>query len=204
MDIDLTRKTWAAFGYKESGKSTLAKIIGTEWGTEALYYDTLKEVPDTAKFHAYKPKNAQSVMELESVLLLLKQNHRYRMLIIDEANRYCPPKPHPLPLGVQDANDWCRHPQYNMSIGYIARRPVQINSDLVEICDYLFVFQLGGKNDIQYLNGLHEGLGDTVRNLKPYWFCFVNKNRTWEICEPLKVPADILNSDTKTLKGNTY
>jgi hypothetical protein len=45
----------------------------------------------------------------------------YSLFIIDEANRFCPPKPKLLPAAVADLNDQNRH--YLMSVGYVARRP---------------------------------------------------------------------------------
>ena len=204
MDVELTRKTWCVFGYKESGKSILAKTIAARYGSKALYYDVLHEVPETAAFHAYQPKNRHNVQELESIIKLVKNGKQYRMFIIDEANRYCPPKPRVLPDGVADMNDWCRHPQYNLSVGYIARRPVQINTDLVEIADYLFIFQLGGKNDLQYLNDLRSGLGDAVLNLPPHHFALVYPNRTWKIFNPVKVDKIYIGSDTRTLTSGRY
>jgi len=183
--IDLTRKTWALFGYKGGGKSTLAQYIASSYGASCLYYDTLHEVPDEVKFHSFQPVNRQSVAELEHLVEIIKNSKRYRMFIIDEANRFCKPKPVPLPQGIADMNDWCRHSQYNLSVGYIARRPVQLNSDLTEIADYLFIFQLGGKNDIQYLNDLRSGLGDVVKDLPLYHFVQVYPDRHWDILSPI-------------------
>jgi len=184
--LDLTCKTWAIFGYKGSGKSTLAQYIATTYGTRCLYYDTLREIPDDAKFHSYPPKNTHSITELQGIVTLAKNSNRYRMLIIDEANRFCKSKPSPLPQFIADMNDWCRHKPYNLSIGYIARRPVQLNQDLTEIADYLFLFSLGGKNDIQYLNDLRAGLGDAVQELEPYHFVIAGQDRHWEVMSPIK------------------
>ena len=186
--IDLTRKTWALFGYKGSGKSTLAKFIADSYGSGCFYYDTLHEVLEPVKFDFYQPVNRQAVDELENTVELIRKTKRYRMFIIDEANRFCKPKPVALPQGIADMNDWCRHPQYNLSVGYIARRPVQLNQDLTEIADYLFVFQLGGKNDIQYLNDLRDGLGDAVKDLPRYHFAQVYPDRTWEVMSPISPP----------------
>ena len=204
MKLNLTRKTWAVFGYKGGGKSTLSKGIASKYGLKCLYYDTLHEVPIEASFHSYQPKNRQNVSELEAVIALVKANKRYRLLIIDEANRYCPPKPHPLPAGIADMNDWCRHPQYNLSVGYIARRPVQLNTDLTELADYLFIFQLGGKNDIKYLNDLRNGLGDIVKDLPPFHFVLVKPDRTWEVHAPIKPDKIYLGSDTRRLTSGSY
>ncbi|MAH49530.1 hypothetical protein CMI37_27155 [Candidatus Pacearchaeota archaeon] len=185
--LQLTRKTWAVFGYKGGGKSILSQFIATQYGTACLYYDTLHEAPADAAFHSYQPKNRQNVGELEAVIQLLQANKRYRMFIIDEANRYAKPKPTPLPQGLADMNDWARHPQFNMSVGYIARRITQLNTDLTEIADYLFIFQLGGKNDILYLNDLRKGLGDVVKELPKYHFVMVDRSRHWRVMRPVEI-----------------
>lgn len=199
MNLKLTRKTWAVFGYKGGGKSTLAHYIASLYKEKCLYYDTLHEVPENVKFHTYPPKNRQSSLELENIVHLIKTGRRYRMFIIDEANRFCPPKPKPLPQGIADMNDWCRHSQYNLSVGYIARRPVQLNSDLTELADYLFIFQLGGKNDIQYLNDLRSGMGDAVKNLPLYHFLLVEPDRTWTILSPIDYRKIFTKGDNKLL-----
>lgn len=183
--IELERKTWTAFGYRGSGKSTLAQHIANSYGGSCLYYDTLHEVPDTVKFHSYQPANKHSLAELERIVEVVKSTKQYRMLIIDEANRFCKGKGIPLPQSIADMNDWCRHPQYNLSVGYIARRPVQLNTDLTELADYLFIFQLGGRNDIQYLNDLRAGLGDAVKDLPLYHFAQVYPDRHWDIMSPI-------------------
>jgi len=199
MKLQLTRKTWAVFGYKQGGKSTLAKWLATQYKDKCLYYDTLREVPGEALFHSYTPKNSQNTGELEAIINLLKINHKYRMFIIDEANRYCKPKPSPLPQTIAEMNDWCRHPQYNLSVGYIARRPVQLNTDITEIADYLFIFQLGGKNDIKYLNDLRDGLGDIARTLPAYHFLLVYPDRSYRICNPVNINKIFIGSDTRIL-----
>ena len=201
MKLQLTRKTWCVFGYKESGKSILAKVLATSYGEKCLYYDTLHECPSASKFHSYAPKNKQSLPELEVIIGLIQQNRRYRMFIIDEANRYAPAKPAVLPQSIADMNDWCRHPQFNLSVGYIARRPVTLNTDLTEIADYLFIFQLGGVNDIKYLNQMRSGLGDTVKELSQYHFVVVRPNRTWEVMSPVIPDKLFIGSDTRQLTG---
>lgn len=205
MDIKLERKTWCAFGYKETGKSSLVKTIAQVFGSECLYYDSQHEVPKDAGFHAYKPDDKHSVEELLSIAAALTMNKRYRMFIIDEADRFFPPKPKPLPKLIKDMNDSCRHPQFNMSIGYVARRPCSINTDLVEIADYIFCFNLGGKNDIKYLNDLATGLGDTVRNLEKYHFVVVpNIRKNYAVHRPIELDKIFVGSDTTMLQGGKY
>ena len=199
--IDLTGKTFAILGLKNTGKSTLSNLILNLYGADAIYYDTLYEAPEISPFDIYQPKNRYSVAELEDVIRrIIPQNinelPKYRMVIIDEANRFCPPKPTPLPAMIADLNDQCRH--YLMSAGFIARRPVQLNSDLIELADYIFVFRLTGKNDILYLNNTVTGLGDTVQALGQWEFVRVNPDKTYVICEPVK-PDKIWLNRAKTL-----
>lgn len=186
MDIQITRKTFCLFGYKASGKSTLAKYLATQYGEKCLYYDTLHECSTDAEFHTYRPKNTHNLGELLSVVELVKQSKKYRLFLIDEANRYIK-KNSPLPQPIADMNDWCRHPQYNLAVGYIARRPVQLNPELTEIADYLFIFNLGGINDIKRLNDMRAGLGDTVQSLPPYHFVVANQARQFYVSKPVNI-----------------
>jgi len=187
MNIQLTRKTWVIFGLKGGGKSTLAKYIAASYKQNCLYFDTLKECATDSEFHVYQPKDAHSTGELVTVVNLLKKARKYRMFIIDEANRYLPGNNIPLPQEVADLNDWARHPQYNISVGYIARRPVQLNTNLTEIADYLFIFHLGGKNDIRYLNDITNGLGDAVMLLPLHSFIIVYPDRHYEVSKPINI-----------------
>ena len=187
--MDLTGKTGCIFGLKGVGKSTLADTLLTQYEQNALYYDTLSEAPETSIYDIYQPKNRFSVAELEVVIKAIVPPNanilpKYKMLIIDETNRFCPPKPSPLPPMVGDLNDLCRH--YLMTVIFIARRPSQLNQDLTELADYLFIYKLTGKNDIQFLENTVSGLGDAVKSLGKFEFVLVNPDRTFEVCEPIK------------------
>ena len=181
--LNLKSKSACIFGLPDSGKSTLANFIASRYGTAAFIYDTLHEYPETP-FDCYVPKNRQSVTELEAVIRRVLASRRYSLFLIDETNRFCPSKPAPLPPAVADLNDFRAH--YELSVIYIARRPVQLNQDLTELAHYLFIFKLTGKNDIQYLNDLASGLGDAVSTLKPYHFVVVFPDRTFAVFNPVK------------------
>lgn len=184
--IDLTRKIFVVFGFREAGKSVLSANIGNVFGDKCLFYDTLNDWHNKqVKFDIYSPINRNNPFELEAVTKAVMANPKYTMFIIDEANRHCPSKPKPLPQAIADLNDWCRHPPYSMGAGFIARRPTQLNQDITELADYMFIFQLGGKNDIKFLNDLSDGLGDTVRKLPKYHFALVKPNRSYEVCNPV-------------------
>lgn len=182
MELDLESKGWAVFGLPDSGKSTLVNYILNQYGPQAFIYDTLNEY-GVGPYDSYAPRGRYDADELQDVIRLAMK--RYQMIAIDEANRFCPPKPAPLPQAIADLNDWRAH--YGISTGYVCRRPVQLNQDLTELAHYLFIFSLQGKNDGQYLNDLSDGLGDMVQQLQPYHFVIVDPQRHYQVSPP--VPA---------------
>ena len=181
--IDLHNKTTAIFGLRGSGKSVLANKIASSFGKRAFVFDTLNEVPENVPYVSYVPKVRNSVAELEMVIKSVITSKLYRAFILDEANRFCPSKPTPLPKEVADLNDQCRH--YGIAVIYIARRPTQLNQDLTELAEYLIIFHLKGKADIQYLNNLSEGLGQAVLNCEKFGFVLVNPDRSWQKYKPI-------------------
>lgn len=202
--IDLTAKTFCAFGLRQSGKSTLFAYILNEYGLNACIYDTLGEAPHNAPYAFFDPKSARyDTAMLEQfirnwIIPKGQESPRFDLFCIDEANRFCPPKPSPLPAAIAQLNDEGRH--YPMSIGYIARRPCQINQDLTELADYLFIFRLTGKADIKWLNDTVEGLGDVVKGLEKHHFVLLHPNRTYEICAPIKPPPGWLEKAAQRRK----
>ena len=103
--LDLENKAFCIFGLPDSGKSTLANYILNQYGASAFVYDTLREYP-ADPFDSYSPKNQNDVAELESIIRAAIASGRYSLIVIDEANRFCPPKPAPLPQAIADLNDW--------------------------------------------------------------------------------------------------
>jgi DNA helicase HerA-like ATPase len=200
IELDISNKSFTILGVKRSGKSTLANQLLLSYGYKALYYDTLGESPIDSPYDSYRPADRYSVIELESVISAVippknsdinKFVPHYELIIIDEANRFCPPKPAPLPPVIAECNDQNRH--YHMAFGFIARRPVQLNTDLIELADYIFVFRLTGANDVKYLNNLTRNLGDTVQSLGQYEFVIVNPDKTYQVYNPLKVDKKYLS-----------
>jgi len=180
--LDLSSKGFCIFGLPDSGKSTLANSILSGYGRKAFVFDTLAEYKD-GPYDSYIPTERNNPAELEAIARSIMASRRYSLFIIDETNRFCPSKPVPLPDAIADLNDFRAH--YDLAVGYISRRPVQLNQDLTELAHYLFIFQLDGKNDCSYLNDLKNGLGDAVRTLAPYHFVLYHKGFDFEVYSPV-------------------
>lgn len=178
MNVDLVRKTFCIFGLRGTGKSTFANHIADQFGSTALVYDTLHEAPITSGYDIYQPKLRSSAAELEAIITRIKVS-QYDLFMIDEANRFAPSKPAPLPAELADLNDQCRH--YGLTVGYIARRPCQLHQDLTELSDYLFIFHLKGNRDIRYLDEISGGLGDAVLSLTGFQFVLVLPDRSFRV-----------------------
>lgn len=199
MNVNLKAKTFCIFGLRGSGKSTLANYICEQFGSKALLYDTLGEAPASAKYFSYTPVRTHSDVELSTVIDRIMDNPAFKLFMIDECNRYAPSKPAPIPPKLAEFNDQCRH--YGQSLGFIARRPVQLNQDLTELSDYMFIFHLTGKRDIKYLNDIVDGLGDTVLKLKGFQFVLVLPDRSFRVNNPIAASDRWLNAAKRHLRG---
>jgi hypothetical protein len=58
----------------------------------------------------------------------------------------------------------------------------------VELANFLFFFGLSGKNDYAYMEDLHDGLGDAVRNLKKYEFVSLRDGQGLSVHAPIDTP----------------
>lgn len=182
--LEILNKQGCVFGLPDSGKSTLANWLLSKFGQAAIIYDTLNEFPEEP-FDRYVPVERGDVAEWERVTRRIVAARRYKVYAVDEANRYMPPKPAPLPAAARDLNDYRAH--YDIGTLFLCRRPVQLNQDITELSNYLVVFKLDGKLDRDYLNDLCAGLGDIVGTLKPYHFVIYRKGFGFDVFKP--VPA---------------
>ena len=185
---DLSNKRFCIFGLQGSGKSVLTKhILGME--KAHIVYDVHSEHSGFNRYlvtyrqvRKYDPGDP-AILELNRFVdRIIFGTGRIRLLILEEANRYCPSK-RPLPSSILTLNDDQRHDR--VAFGIIARRPTQLNTDLVELAHYLFIFRLVGKNDREYLEAIAEGLGDAVRSLEDYHFVIVYPDRSFEVHAPV-------------------
>jgi len=200
--MDLGSKGWAVFGLRGSGKSWFVKSV-LESTPDHLIYDPLKEHNG---YNKYTPSDRTSIEELSNVIegpvikgvkvteknkgmfptRRVGETWKPELFVIDEANRYIYPKPTRLPKPVADLVDYGRH--WSLSFGVVARRPVQFHTDLIELADVVFFFHLPGKNDRAYLESLHSGLGDTVRDLPAHHFVGFSHGSEITVHAPIKAP----------------
>lgn len=188
--LDLIKnKRVAILGLQGSGKSNFCKFLLTHEPNH-LVYDTMREYQEfntyTPHFVDGGPESREELSEFIQYFVLGKTRgtKKLKLILIDEANTYCHSKPTPLPLGMTMLNDKSRH--FDLSMVVVARRPVQLHTDLVELAHYLVIFNLRGIRDEAYLEEIARGLGETVINLKPFHYALVNQNREVTICKPVK------------------
>jgi len=180
--MDLSDKGWVIFGPRGSGKSWLVKSI-LDTTPDHIVYDPLG---DHAGYRQYQPDDRSSVEELTDLVQAVVIPTKPALFIVDEANKYILPKPNRLPPGIDDLMDFGRH--WGISVGFVARRPVQFHTDLIELADVVFFFGLHGKNDYQYMESLHVGLGDEVRKLSRWSFASLRGGTEIELHNPIDRP----------------
>jgi hypothetical protein len=186
LDIDIEDKRFVVLGLQGTGKSYLVKGI-LKNTPSSIVYDVMREHTGLNRYIVdHRENSREGIAELNHfVNQVVIASGQIRLFVLEEANRYCPPKPAPLPQSILDLNDLQRH--FKITFGSVARRPVQLHTDLVELAHYLFIFRLVGINDLKYLEAVAEGLGEAVRRLKDYHFILVNPDRTYQEHKPIKI-----------------
>lgn len=188
--VNLSNKRFCIFGLQGSGKSVLLKTLVRQEPSHMIY-DVHHEHAGLNRYFVQhrqvdrRRKDAPGIIELDNfVNRLVLESKQVRLFVLEEANRYCPNK-YPLPASILVLNDDQRHDR--IAFGSIARRPAQLNTDLVELAHYLFIFQLTGRNDYQFMEDTAMGLGDVVRDLLPYHFVVVPPRRSdYYVHKPVK------------------
>jgi len=175
------------FGLQGSGKSVYLKYICRE-NPKHLVYDIMHEHNG---LNQYLPENKMfyddaTLAELDNVIkkLIIDKPNKIKLLAIDECNRLCPNR-RPLPSTIGYLNDEHRH--MGLSLVFVARRPSQMNTDLVELAHILIIYRLTGKNDCDYLNNIVDGLGDKAKELDDYHYLYVDEHRHVKECEPVEM-----------------
>ena len=188
MKLDLRERRLCIFGLQGSGKTEFGRWI-TRQAVRPFIVDPMDQYGDIPHAVTYVPENKvygdAAVAEINQVVeYMLTLDPRPTLFLIDEANRFCPNKK-PLPVQIARLNDESRHME--LALCFIARRPVQLNTDLAELAHYLVVFSLAGKNDRQYLNDIADGFGDKVTALPWHDFVIADSQRHLQRLPALKL-----------------
>ena len=190
----LEGKRWVICGPNESGKSVLAMHIARSFASSLIVdpLDGYRSLPaQHKKYHPRAVTGEAAQQEIDRVVrsLVMESPTRRKvdLWLVDEANRFFP-HGKPLLQHVAWLNDAFRHS--GLSWGVVCRRPVQLFTDLIELSQWQYFFRLTGRNDLQFVEDLHKGLGEVVGNLKP--FHFVERHAStgeWDVFEPVPLEA---------------
>ena len=182
------------FGLQGSGKSVFGWNL-TSIANKAFVYDPLDQYSDLPNADTYVPTYRQyskpAMMEVNEVIsrfLLTPEVKRrevpckYDLFIMDEASRFCPNK-RPMPEGIGELNDFHRH--YGLALCFIARRPAQLNTNLVELAHWYVIYRLRGRNDHLYLRQISTDVASASYRLQKYHYMLVDENAEFQVCPPL-------------------
>ena len=191
--IEIAGKGFCIFGLRGMGKSWLVKHIldsctakNADGNYRHLVYDPLNEHQG---YRRIRPDNRSDPAELSEFIDRLvipeAQANKLDLFIVDEANKYIPARK-TLEEGPSDLNDFARHfGRHGLSVGWVARRPVQFNSDILECSNIVFFFKNQGANDYQKCEDMCRGLGDAIRSLKPYHFVVLEDGHKVSVHAPI-------------------
>lgn len=193
MNIDLRNKQFITFGQKDMGKSMFNAYLMNNTPSNYACFDPLDEHTDNkANDLVVVPKNKRgkpAKRELEQFLEIVQENRReFNYVWIDEVNRYHD-KGGKLTGALGELVDFSAHWDTGMGVGFIARRPVQVHTDIRELSDYMFIFRLPGQRDRKMLNHMSKGLGDTVAELEQYEYVIYTPGGDYYKQEPVDVGA---------------
>ena len=183
MNYDFSQKLFCVFGLNACGKTEIGKHIARAY--KAAVFDVLGEY--VKEFPAYVPRNKDYpaiAYEFEKFIAQISTDKNYDLLLIDEANRIFP-NHRPLMPAFRSFLDTYRH--YNKSVGFICRRPAQLQTDIVELSHYILVFNLKGKNDTAYFNCLNSDIRDKIARLPPYHFAVIDQQREVAFFKPINI-----------------
>lgn len=186
MQIDLQRKLYLIVGLHESGKTTLAKHIASNF--RPVIFDPLHEY-DNTRFDVYRPKNREYpevAEECEHFIKHIAKLGKYNLVHFSEASRIFPNK-RPLLPEARNFFDAYRHTPFEMAVGLDCRRPAQLHTDLVETSKYMFIFSTKGVRDVDYLNCINREIGDLPFTIPAYHFIQINPDRTFHINAPVSL-----------------
>ncbi|MBI4201589.1 MAG: ATP-binding protein [Chloroflexi bacterium] len=185
MQINLKAKRFCIFGLPGTGKSVLARYI-LDQAPSSFVYDPQDEHDGYSRyvprFIDYGP---EALEELDTVveLFIIPEARRPALFLVDEAASYAPGGGRPMAEGLNHLRRFSRH--LDLSLGFVAHRLVDLAPNLVNLCDYLFLFRLTGRNDRNALEDTVAGLSEVVSTLPPYHFVVVDPHRHIQVHRPV-------------------
>lgn len=188
MEIDLRGKHFMTFGKKDTGKSYFNNWLMSQTSGPYAVFDPLHEHTDYSDediiIRPTEIRGEQAVEQLQDAVDFVRHNRsEIDYIFVDEINRFHQ-KGGQLTGPLGDLVDFSAH--YNLAMGGIARRPVQVHTDLRELADYLFIFRLNGISDVRTLDDIARGLGERVASLQPREFMVVHPNGEYEKHSPIQ------------------
>lgn len=190
MKIEAFGSQGVVIGKKGCGKSNFIQhLLSDDRYRNTLIFDTCRE-HGNANLPRYCPthrRGEKARAELGKVLSAYAVTDReYRdirpdLVVLEELSRYAPSQGK-MAEELGELVDLARH--YDVGLIGVARRPAQIDTDTVELADWLVIFRVDGDNDVKKLNRLSSGLGDAAADLPDYHF-IVYDGSDWKVHKPV-------------------
>lgn len=192
-EINIEGQQIVVTGHRGAGKSTFVQTL-IDAGPPALVIDTNREHTGYNRYLPEYRRGEEGKAEIDGVVERAVMNNdperRPGHIVIEEANRYVPNRG-TIPPAVGELVDLGRHYETAVSDGitvtYVTRRPSQLDTDVMELADYLVVYRSRGKNDKKRLNQEADGLGDAAGALDDYHYILVRPDRSYDEMNPVPV-----------------
>jgi hypothetical protein len=186
--MDIKNKHMSVFGLRGAGKTVWLKNLLNNV-KKHIVVDPMLEFKGYNRYipthRSYDEESVAEINMLAKTLIIPKSGSnkaKVDLFAIDECNRYAPALKTPA-SAIMDILDLQRH--WGLSTCYIARRPTQLNANVVELSDWIIIYRLSGVNDRKYLNNLADGLGDAAVELEDYHWILVDSRRNWKHMKPV-------------------
>jgi DNA helicase HerA-like ATPase len=187
QEIDLSGKHFLTLGKKNTGKSYFNNWLMSQTSDPYVVFDPMREHTDyrdtDVVIHPTETRGEAANRQLRDVLDWVRDNRQHLGYIwIDEVNRFHS-KGGTLDGPLGQLVDLSAH--YGLGAGFIARRPVQVHTDLRELADYTFIFRLNGISDIRTLDDMARGLGERAADLDPREFLILYPDGSYKTHSPI-------------------
>lgn len=196
-NLELAEQIVTVLGPPDSGKTNFVKnVFSLEPYRRHWIYDPLREY-DGREYNVVRPSNRrydggneELNATIDDAIMAAPESLRPRYFVIDEANRTVPNKKEP-GEAVQDMIDFNTHFAPGIGLWAVARRPAQLNTDLMELYDEMFVFGLRGRNDRRtYKDMVGEELVELLDEKEKYEFVHVDGEGDCTLFEPCEYQGE--------------